>query len=274
MNYFAPSVIKYAICLMLVGQLSTFCSAAQAVQNSTTLASMPLVKKDPDKDVINIASTDNFMLNADYFPGRVDMGGVLLLHDCQNDRLMYDKLGRLLKQQGLHALALDFRGYGNSQSEKFSHHDIKKNSKDIVSYQNDVMFLASFWPKDVMAAFLWLREKVHRDKQISVISCGCSAKEAVGLADNMHINSLVLLSPDLDFIEKENYKNLNDIASFFIAASRQVDSYKTSQELFQWNGANNSKLQIYNDSRSGSSLLLSDSALTSDIVHWLKDSLR
>jgi esterase/lipase len=228
------------------------------------------VKQDPNKLPVKILAIDKFMLSADYFPGKKEMGGVLLIHDCNSDKSVFDNIGRALGQLGIHALAIDLRGYGESTDEKFSHTKLKSNAKNIVNYQNDLVFLTSFWPKDVLSALVYLQEKIAHGKQIAVVSSGCSAPLAINLAEQMHIAGLVMLSPKLDYMERENYKNLNDIATFFIDASQQRSSYKTTQELFTWNGASNSKLQIYKNNKSGLNLFRFDQALSNDITYWLQ----
>jgi esterase/lipase len=151
---------------------------------------------------------------------------------------------------------------------------LKKQAKNIVSYQNDFAFLTSYWNKDILTAFNYLRDRIQRHKQIAVVSSSCSAAFAINLADTVHVHGLVMLSPELEFIDRENYKNLNDIPTFFVDASQHNSSYKTSQELFQWSGHTLSKLQVYNNDYYGYGLLRHDKALESDISLWLANLLR
>ena len=280
MKRVTPTLLTSRIKIVKTIVIALFCSGMHGVvlaeEPMTTATPWPLTSSKSliHKQSVKILSTDKFSLSADYYRGQSDMGGVLLLHGCESDRHMYDALGQAIAQQGLNALTLDLRGYGDSSNAKFSHAAIKRKSTNIVSYQNDLSYLTSFWSKDIHAAYQYLRAQVERNKQISIVSTDCTAANAIQLADNTHINSLVLLTPKLDFIEKENYKNLNDIVTYFIASSHQVDSYKTSQELFLWNGAVDTKLQVYNGSRTGESLLRHDDALLNDIATWLKASLR
>lgn len=221
-----------------------------------------------------LITSDKFKLIADYYPGETLKGGVLLLQDCNADRHSYKHLAEKLMMSGLHVLNLDFRGYGDSKTEKVSQLLIRKKAKNIREYQTAMTSLTSFWKGDSLLAFQWLRNKVDKSKQIAIVSAGCSANYAVTLAEKMHINSFVFITPDMDFSDKERYKNVPDSSSYFISSAHQMESYKTAQELFEWNGARNSKVQIFKDKRSGHSLLQHQTGLAEDITYWLSQNLK
>jgi len=219
-----------------------------------------------------------FKLMADYFQGtKVDnklTGGVMLIHDCNATRKNNDALAKLLNKQGLFVLNVDLRGYGESIEGGFSQKSIRKNAKNIKSYDEAFAALNSYWPKDMLKAFKWLRNKVDNSKQIAVVSYGCAVSQAVAVAEKMRVNSLVIISPDMKYTDKERYKNLIDTPTYFISALQDIDSYKTTQELFEWSGSRNSKMQIFKGNYASHALLRHYKGITEDISNWLQQNLK
>jgi len=222
---------------------------------------------------------DKFLLSADYrfFPKKASaqiMPGVIVLHDCQSQRGKYKTLSESIAEQGLHTLSLDLRGYGKSVGDGYSQREVKKNAKDIISYQNDIAVLMSYWSDDLLAAYTFLRTKVEKSQEISVVASGCAGTYAVILAESVHINSLVLLTPEMSYADKERYKNLFDIPSYFISSAQHAISYATTQELFSWSGARQSKLQVYKGDKLNYKIIKANKPLVNDIALWLKSTLR
>lgn len=250
--------------------LSAFIAYAQQASPPTTEEDTQ--KKESVNDV-KFTTEDEFMLGGKYYAGQPGQAGVLLLHDCNHDSSTFDNLGKLLSNKGMHAFALDFRGYGTSTSAQFSHTNIKRNSKDISTYQTEVTILQSFWQSDVLAAHNYLRERVPNTQGIAVVSAGCSAAQAIYLAQKARISGFVVITPELDYMQKEHYKNLIDIPVYFIASAHNTDTYQTAKELFDWNGDNGSTFQIMKGIWKNHSLLNGKSYLAEDITLWLKDTM-
>jgi len=226
-----------------------------------------------DINQVKFKALDNFILAGKYYPGKENYSGVLLLHDCQHDSQSYNQLAQLLSELGMHALALDFRGYGASTSDIFSHASIKESAKDITTYQTEVTRITSYWQDDTLAAYNYLRSRISKKRDVAVVSSGCSAAQAIYLAQKMRIKSFVMLTPILDYMEKEHYKNLIDIPAYFIGSAHHTNTYHTSKELFQWNGDSRSTFQTFKGIRQSNALLRSKPFLANDISLWLDSIL-
>ncbi|WDD98938.1 serine aminopeptidase domain-containing protein [Thalassomonas actiniarum] len=227
----------------------------------------------PDKNAgqsVSFQTQDKFLIHGNYFPGEEDASGALILHDCNRDSSRYAELGKTLSANGLHALTIDLRGFGRSISEEFSERKIHLRAQDITTYQGQLAALRAYWHDDVMAAYLYLRKKIERSQGISVVASGCSSVQAVSLADKMHINAMVLITPIMDYADKERYKELMDIPSYFINSAQHLESFKTAKELFEWNGSRKSKSQIFKGNRVEQALLNANHYLVEDITLWLK----
>ena len=221
----------------------------------------------------------DFLLAADYrfFPNKATakhMPGVIVLHDCHSERTSYKTLSTSIAEQGIHTLSLDFRGYGASIAPGYSALEVKKNATDIISYQTEVAVLMSYWSDDLLAAYEFLRSKVDNSRGISIVASGCAGAYAVTLAESVHLNSMVLLTPEMTYADKERYKNLVDIPSYFISSAQHAMSYATAQELFTWNGSRYSKLQVYKGGRLNNQIIRANKYLVNDIALWLKFTLR
>ncbi|WP_353518055.1 hypothetical protein [Thalassotalea sp. SU-HH00458] len=258
-------VFRQITCLLI-------CSASIQGFAQEEAASVP--KKAPETiNQVKFITEDKFMLSGHYFAGNPDKSGVLLLHDCDHDSSSYDKLTKQLSNYGIHALSLDLRGYGGSVSEKFSHTDIKRNSKDILTYQSEFIRLSSYWPNDVLAAYQYLRARVANNRDVAVVSAGCSSAQAIFLAAKMRINSFVMITPVLNYMEKEHFKNLIDIPVYFLGSMHHTNTYQTTKELFEWNGDPRSTFKIFKGIRQSHSLLNGKRYLAQDIALWLNDTL-
>lgn len=226
------------------------------------------------------ARTDHdFLLTADYrfFANKAsakNMPGVIVLHDCHSDRTKYKSLSTSIAQQGLHTLSLDFRGYGSSIAEGYSELEVKKHATDILSFQTEIAVLMSYWSEDLLAAYKFLRSKVDKTQGISIVASGCAGAYAVALAEQVHLKSMVLLTPDMSYADKERYKNLVDIPSYFVSSAQHAMSYATAQELFAWNGAKYSKLQVYKGDKLNAQIIRANKYLVNDIALWLTFTLR
>jgi esterase/lipase len=251
-----------------------FLSAQESVPLFDNQQNTTLVKKITAANPVKFAVDDDFSLSGNFYLGDTLGAGVLLLHDCSHSSKSYSVLGELLAEQGINALAIDFRGYGESTSELFSHKIMKHKVKNIVSYQAEVAMLRSYWEKDVLYAYNYLRSKIGNEQPISIVASGCAVNEAVQIADKMRVNSFVILSPIMDYMEKENYKNLIDIPAYFVSSAHHSDSFLTAQELFSWNGDSRSTTQVFKGVNQGHTLLSRNKFLAKNLATWLRGTMK
>ena len=216
---------------------------------------------------------DDFMLTADYYAGTTRAGGVIVLHDCKSDRSRYNAMANALFQRGLHTLTLDLRGYGASISPEFSRDIIKQNATDLVSYQSEMALLTTYWQDDLVAAYQFLRSKVDKNQGIAIVTSGCSAAYGAALAEKILLNSIVMITPQMTFADKERYKKLIDIPSYFITSAHHMESNQVAQELFAWNGSKESKIQTFKGSRYGYYLIAREKSLIDDISQWINSTV-
>lgn len=265
--------------LLLFMSFNVFSAQAFSAQEKAQAADKKSTAKVSAEVNFKARADHDFLLSADYYylGKKIDVRkspGVIILHDCTSDRNQYSELAKTIAAQGIHVLSLDFRGYGGSVAKEFSQLEIKKHSKDIVSYQNEIALITSYWADDLWSAYQFLRKKVDKSKGIAVVASGCAASYAVTLAERIQLSAMVLLTPEMSYRDKERYKNLIDTPNYFISSAHHLASYSTAQELFAWNGASRSKLQVFKGNRRDRKLISANLNLLNDIAQWLKFNLR
>lgn len=83
-----------------------------------------------------------------------------------------------------------------------------------------------------------------------------------------------MITPQMTYTDKERYKNLIDIPSYFITSSHHAEGYNATQELFSWNGSTKSKMQIFKGDRYDYHLITREQSLINDIAHWIDLNVR
>jgi dienelactone hydrolase len=110
---------------------------------------------------------------------------VLLLHQCNRQRAIWNDLGQRLATSGIHVVTVDLRGFGESGGDRFD-----KAPPPVQARQQ------TQWPGDIDAAFQFLisQPNVTRDV-IGVGGASCGVNNSIQAARrHPEVKSLVLLS--------------------------------------------------------------------------------
>lgn len=143
----------------------------------------------PAPRAVDITAPDGLVLKATYYPAAAPGPGVVLLHMCNSDRSAWAGLGPKLAARGLHALALDYRGYGESAGDRFR------------DFRQQQPVVAEKWPGDVDAALAWLLAQTGVDRaRIGAAGGSCGVNQAIQLARRHpgSVRALVMLAGDTD----------------------------------------------------------------------------
>src|ERR1700722_12423063 len=74
----------------------------------------------PAPRVVELTAPDGVILKATFFAAAQPGPGVLLLHQCNRQRKVWDDLARQLAAAGINVLTFDQRGYGESEGEPYT----------------------------------------------------------------------------------------------------------------------------------------------------------
>jgi len=109
------------------------------------LAPFSNAQSNPPGRVVDLTSADGTKLKGTFFSPAKPGPGVLLLHQCNKDRKIWDGLAQQLAASGVNVLTFDLRNFGESEGEP----------SDKLTPQ-EAQAAAQKWPADVDAAFEYL----------------------------------------------------------------------------------------------------------------------
>ena len=177
--------------------------------------------------VVDVQASDGVILKATVFATGKPGPAVLLLHQCDEQRKVWDSLGVKLMRAGITAMSLDYRGYGESGGTA---HD-KLTPAELTQQVNDQ------WPIDLDSAYkVLLRQPGVEAEQIGVGGASCSVQNALSLAERTpDIKALALLAGPTDqrgraFIARDSAPPI------FVGASAD-DKYANFVEIQSWYAA-------------------------------------
>jgi dienelactone hydrolase len=154
----------------------TFCAVAFA-------ASEPSAPR-----TVSLTATDGTVLKATFFAAPAPGPGVILFHQCNQQRHNWDDLAARLATAGINVLTVDYRGFGESGGRRFADITQQQRLEDVTQK----------WPDDMGVAFHYLvtQQGVAHDV-IGAGGASCGVHQAIQLAHrHPEVKSLVLLSGD------------------------------------------------------------------------------
>ena len=144
----------------------------------------------PPSHAVDISAPDGMMLKGTLFPSATPGPAVLLLHQCDDRRTVWDPLGPRLAAAGITALSIDYRGYGESGGTPF----------DKLRAEEQADLTTRVWPRDIDAALAVLSGQSSVDAtRVGAAGGSCGVNLAIRLAQrHSNIKALALLAGPAD----------------------------------------------------------------------------
>jgi len=142
-------------------------------------------KTPPEPRVVDLTATDGVHLKATYFAADKPGPGVILLHQCNQQRKNWDDLAGRLATAGINVLTLDYRGYGDSEGPRALE----------LSNEDRTRMITEQWPGDIDTAFQYLSSQAGVTKDVmGAAGASCGVNQSIQLARrHAEVKSLVLL---------------------------------------------------------------------------------
>src|SRR6202047_4825893 len=174
--------------------------------------------------VVDLTTADGVKLKASYFAAAKPGPGVLLLHQCNRQRKIWDGLAQQLAAAGINVLTVDYRGFGESDGDRF----------DKLPPQEAAQIQQEKWPGDIDTAFEYLVSQpgVTRN-MIGVGGASCGVNNSIQTARrHPQVKSLVLLSGSTDLKGRQFLRESTKLPVFFAVADD--DEFPPSVVAIEW----------------------------------------
>jgi dienelactone hydrolase len=222
----------------------------------------------PPPREVTVKAPDGVELKATYYAAAQPGPAVLLLHMCNTTRRSWDPLAPQLAAVGIHALSVDYRGFGESGGDR----------ADRVPPQDAPRIVAEKWPGDIDAAYDVLVSQPGVDRtRVGAAGGSCGVNQAVRLAGrHADVRSLALLAGPLDpdgiaFVTSTPWLPI-------FAAAAADDQYDAGAPAsMQWilalSGNPRNKFSGFKDGKHGTEIFGPHPELVKQIVSWYVDTL-
>jgi dienelactone hydrolase len=233
------------------------------VSTSPALAQSPQAGRD-----VALTAPDGTALKATYYASAQPGPAVLLLHMCNTTRKSWEPLGPQLAASGLHALSVDYRGFGESGGDRY----------DTLPPQDAQRVINEKWPGDIDAAYEFLLAQPGVDKtRVGVAGGSCGVNQAVRVARrHPEVRSLTLLAGALD-LEGLAFISEKSWLPIFAAAAADDQYDDDAPGLMRWilamSGNPRNKFSGFRDGKHGTEIFGPHPELPKQMVAWYTDTL-
>ena len=236
-----------------------------AVLGALALALAATAQETPAPKDLNLTASDGTKLKATYFAARKEGPGVLLMHQCNQQRKKWDELAAKLAAAGIHVITVDYRGYGESGGTRFL---------DIPGPER-VQTVREKWPGDMDTAYGYLLSQkgvTHRIAGAGGASCGVN--QAIQLARrHPEVRSLVLLSGNTDLDGRNFLRRSKQVPILLSAADDDQGAVELMEWLYALSPNPGSKFVHYQSGGHGVDMFAPHRELPDLIVDWYVQTL-
>jgi len=234
------------------------------------LASIACAAKEPpapSQRVVDLTAADGIKLKASYFPAGKPGPGILLLHQCDHDRKIWDGLAQQLAAAGFNVLTFDYRGYGESGDRP--HNPVGSGPLEPPEEMQK-------WPADIDVAFSYLKSQpgVKADP-VGVGGGSCGVSNAIKTAArHSEVKSLVLLAGPADLKDRE-FLRQSKLPIFFSVADDDQYPFMVqfTELLYTISGGTGKKFVQYKTGHHAAEIFSVHPDLPKSIVDWYTTTL-
>ena len=222
----------------------------------------------PAPRIVDLTAPDGLKLKGTFSATARSGPGMLLLHQCNRQRKVWDDLAARLTAAGMNVMTVDLRGYGDSEGTPID---------KLTPGEANVVFNEKV-PQDVESAYRFLIAQPTVSPDILVVGgASCGVNQSVHLAmKHPEVKALVLLSEITD-IEGRNFLRAHPSLPLFLATAEDDDDPGVS-DLMQWLSTfstnAHTKFVRYKTGGHGVEMFAAHPELPATIVDWVKIAVR
>jgi len=228
----------------------------------------PFAQTAPPARDVTVTAADGTPLKATYYPAAQPGPAVLLLHMCNTTRKSWEPLAPQLAAAGIHALAVDYRGFGDSGGDR----------ADTLAPQEAQRIITEKWPGDIDKAYEFLLAQPGVNKaRVGAAGGSCGVNQAVRFARrHPEVGSLALLAGGLD---PEGITFLTETPWLPIFAAAAADDQfdgnapDSMRFLLALSGNPRNKFSGFKDGKHGTEIFGPHPELPKQVVAWYVDTL-
>ena len=186
--------------------------------------------------------------------------GLLLLHQCDAQRKIYDHLATMLNTAGYSVLTFDFRGFGGKPSRR---------APQLTAEQQKIMA----GDIDTALSFLMSQSKVN-PRALGVLAANCAVNQAIHAGQrHPEIRTLVILSGGTDTEGEAYIKNSPKVPILGVASDEDKTSAAAIKKLVALSTNAESQLEMLSHAGHAAAMFAKQPDLEPDIVVWFRSNL-
>ncbi len=196
--------------------------------------------------------------------GNGDAPGILLLHQCNSSRAMYEELGGKLAAAGFKVLSIDFRGFGDS----------KGNGLDVATAgSEDRQRAMAGFPYDAEAAYTYLAQQ-GKGVVAGALGASCGGGQVVGLGKaHSELARMGFFSSGLRSEHVRDLLRMSDRDLLLIAAKGDTGAAGPAGTIAYRGGKSRTQLFLYDGDAHGYPLFAQDPELADKMVDFYRPLL-
>lgn len=213
---------------------------------------------------VTLKAPDGATLEASYYSPGKPGPGLMLLHQCNRDRSAWAAFAKAAAARGYHVMALDYRGYGESEGQRFD------------NFQAEQPVIAEKWPGDIDAAFAWFLAQPGVDKdRIGASGASCGVNQAALLASrHPEVKTVVLLSGGLTAAARTYLQKSEWMPLMASASDDDGDAVNTMRWILGWSRNPKNKFVQFKAAGHGTDMFAVEKTLEPQMLDWFEANLR
>jgi dienelactone hydrolase len=236
-------------------------AAALVLAGASAAAAQPAP---PAPQTVTLKADDGVALKATYYAAAKPGPGLVLLHQCNSSRAAWTSLASNAAASGFHVIALDYRGYG--ESEGVRHPNV----------QEQAAVIAEKWPGDVDKAYAWLTSQSGVDgTRIGAAGASCGVNQAAQLARRRpEVKTVVLLSGGVNANAREYIRNSPGLPVLAVASLDDGGAADQMRWITGWSRNPATKFVEYKAAGHGTDMFAVEKGLEPMMISWFETHLR